>query len=133
MTGPTGAMVAAATTSLPERAGAGRDYDYRYAWIRDQCYVGHAAAVAGVDDLVDDAVRFVTERMLADGPQLRPAYCVDGSPVPGETRLDLPGYPGSPDVRVGNHAGAQFQLDAFGDALLLFAAAAGRDRLDAEG
>ena len=86
----------AATMSLPERAGQGRNYDYRYAWIRDQCYTGQAVAVAGPHPLLDDAVRFVTERLLADGPDLKPAYTVAGGAVPGERSLQLPGYPGVP-------------------------------------
>jgi hypothetical protein len=133
MTGPDGAMVAAGTTSLPERSGGSRDYDYRYAWIRDQCYVGQAGAAAGVDSLVDAAVRFVGQRLRDDGANLRPAYCVDGAPVPAECDVDVPGYPGAPKTVVGNRAGAQFQLDVFGEALLLFAAAERCDRLDGEG
>ena len=129
LTSGSGAMVAAATTSLPERAEAGRNYDYRYAWIRDQCYAGQAAAATGAHDLLDAAVRFVTERVLADGPDLKPAYTVTGDRVPDERRLPLPGYPGAP-VQVGNHVNEQFQLDALGEALLLLAAAGRVDRLD---
>ena len=124
-----GGMVAAATMSLPERAEEGRNYDYRYAWIRDQCMSGQAVAAAGPYPLLDSAVGFVTDRLLADGPQLKPAYTVDGGPVPDEYRLHLPGYPGGYD-KVGNWVNKQFQLDAFGEALLLLAAAARHDRLD---
>jgi len=131
LTSSSGAMVAAATTSLPERAREGRNYDYRYAWVRDQCYAGQAAAAAGVESVLDDAVAAVSARLLADGPSMRPAYTVEGGRVPGERRLELPGYPGGCDV-VGNSANDQFQLDAFGEALLLLAAAARRDRLDAD-
>jgi GH15 family glucan-1,4-alpha-glucosidase len=132
LTGRSGAMAAAATMSLPERAEAGRNYDYRYAWIRDQCYTGQAVAAAGPHPLLDDAVRFVTERILADGPGLKPAYRVDGEPVPSERSLPgLAGYPGGFD-KVGNHVNRQFQLDIFGEALLLFAAAARHDRLAVE-
>jgi GH15 family glucan-1,4-alpha-glucosidase len=98
MTSSTGAMVAAATTSLPERAEQGRNYDYRYAWIRNQCYAGQAAAAAGSHDLLDGAVRFVSGRLLADGPKLAPAYTVDGGPVPDQRELKLPGYPGGFDL-----------------------------------
>ena len=129
LTGRSGAMVAAATTSLPERAEEGRNYDYRYAWIRDQCYAGVAAAAAGADDLLDAAVGFVTERLLDDGADLKPAYTVEGGRIPDQRSLDLPGYPGS-SVRLGNHVNEQFQLDGFGEALMLLAAAADRDRLD---
>ena len=69
MTSVSGGMVAAATTSLPERAEEGRNYDYRYVWIRDQCYAGQAVARAGAHPLMDGAVRFVAQRLLADGPQ----------------------------------------------------------------
>ena len=77
------------------------------------------------------AVGFVAERILADGPQLKPAYTVTGGPVPDERQLHLPGYPGG-SAKVGNWVNKQFQLDAFGEALLLLAAAARHDRLDRE-
>jgi len=124
-------MVAAATTSLPERAEAGRNYDYRYAWIRDQCYAGSAVAAAGGGPLLDQAVRFVTARLHSDGPGMKPAYTADGGRVPDQSRLDLPGYPGGFDL-TGNWVNQQFQLDAFGEALLLLADAARLDRLDAD-
>ncbi len=132
LTSAAGGMVAAATTSLPERAGQGRNYDYRYAWIRDQSYAGQAAAAARAYPLLDDAVRFVCERLHADGPQLAPAYAVDGTPVPDQRRLNLPGYPGGFDL-VGNWVNRQFQLDSLGESLLLLAAAARHDRLDSDG
>jgi len=75
-------MVAAATTSLPERARESNSYDYRYAWIRDQCYAGHAAFRAGIEELADCAVAFVSQRLLTDGPNLKPAYTVTGGRVP---------------------------------------------------
>ncbi|MGI8451521.1 MAG: glycoside hydrolase family 15 protein, partial [Streptosporangiaceae bacterium] len=128
LTSAGGGMVAAATTSLPERAGAGRNYDYRYVWIRDQSYTGQAIAAAGPHPLLDDAVRFVTQRLLADGPGLKPAYTTDGGPVPDQRKLTLPGYPGG-HVLTGNWVNKQFQLDAFGEALLLLAAAARNGRL----
>ncbi len=132
LTSQGGGMVAAATMSLPERARQGRNYDYRYVWIRDQCFTGQAVAASGPHGLMDDAVRFVSERLLEDGERMAPAYTVTGDPVPDERTLDLPGYPGGSDV-VGNWVNQQFQLDAFGEALLLFAAAARHDHLDADG
>ena len=127
-----GGMVAAATTSLPERAEQGRNYDYRYAWIRDQAYAGQAVAAAGGGELLDRATCFITARLLDDGPMLAPAYRIDGTSVPDQHRIDLAGYPGGFDL-VGNHVNHQFQLDAFGEALLVFAAAASLDRLDLDG
>jgi alpha,alpha-trehalase len=132
MTSRTGGTVAAATTSLPERAEAGRNYDYRYVWIRDQCYVGQAVATDAPYPLLDDAVRFITERVLEHGDRLAPAYTVAGEVVPEPAQLDLPGYPGGSDV-IGNRVADQFQLDAFGESLLLLATAARHDRLDQEG
>ncbi|MEU3254863.1 glycoside hydrolase family 15 protein [Streptomyces sp. NPDC006997] len=131
LTSGAGGMVAAATTSLPERANAGRNYDYRFAWLRDQCYAGLAVAAHGPHELLDSAVRFTTERVLADGDDLRPAYTVTGGPTPPERELPLPGYPGGGN-RLGNRAARQFQLDTFGEVLQLFAAAARHDRLDAD-
>jgi alpha,alpha-trehalase len=132
LTSATGGMVAAATTSLPERARAGRNYDYRYAWIRDQCYAGQAAARSGAPALLDEAVRFVGARLLEHGPQMRPAYTIEGGELPDERDLPLPGYPGG-GAKVGNWVNGQFQLDAFGEALLLLSVAAGCDRLDGDG
>ncbi|HET6963650.1 MAG TPA: glycoside hydrolase family 15 protein [Acidimicrobiales bacterium] len=132
MTSSSGGMVAAATTSLPERAEAGRNYDYRYVWIRDQSYAGHAMAAAGDERLLTDAIRFVSERLLEHGPKLAPAYTATGAPVPDQRQLGLPGYPGGFD-QVGNWVNKQFQLDAFGEALLLLAEGESCGVLDSEG
>ncbi|RKN39010.1 glycoside hydrolase family 15 protein [Streptomyces hoynatensis] len=131
LTSASGGMVAAATTSLPERANSGRTYDYRFAWVRDQCYAALGVAAHGPHPLFAGAVRFVAERVLADGDRLRPAYTVAGGPVAPERSLPLPGYPGGAD-RTGNQAADQFQLDAFGEVLQLFAAAAEHGLLDAD-
>ena len=114
-------MVAAATTSLPENIGGDRDYDYRYTWIRDQCYAGMADAAAGGTSLLQPALDFVTARLLEDGPALKPVYTTYGGAMLDEQELPLPGYPGSLTV-IGNRARRQFQLDVFGDSLLLLAA-----------
>ncbi|WP_369142571.1 glycoside hydrolase family 15 protein [Streptomyces sp. R44] len=132
LTSTAGGTVAAATTSLPERAEQGRNYDYRYVWLRDQAFVGQAAAATGGQRLLDDSLRFVTARLLEHGSRLAPAYTAAGRAVPERRDLDLPGYPGGYDV-VGNRVGHQFQLDVFGEVLLLLAAGARHDRLDADG
>jgi GH15 family glucan-1,4-alpha-glucosidase len=132
LTAASGAMVAAATTSIPERLDGVRNYDYRYAWIRDQCYAGLAVAAHGSRDQLAGTVRFLTERVLADGPGLCPAYTVAGRRIPGERGLRLRGYPGA-SVHIGNWVSRQFQLDAFGEMLQLLAAAARLDMLDADG
>jgi alpha,alpha-trehalase len=131
LTSSSGAMAAAATTSLPERLEGGRNYDYRFAWIRDQCYGGLAIAALGAHPLLDGTIRFLTERVLADGPELEPAYAVDGRAIPGESKLKLPGYPGGAAV-TGNKVRSQFQLDGLGEVLEVMAAAARLDLLTAE-
>ena len=131
LTSTQGGTVAAATTSLPERANADRNYDYRYVWIRDLAMIGQSVLRHGPHRLADQAVDFVTGRLLADGAALRPAYTVGGGPVPEQSDLRLPGYPGGVD-HVGNPAAEQFQLDAFGESLLLFAAAGRNGGLGSE-
>ena len=92
---------------MTPRAGDG-NYDYRYVWIRDQCYAGQAAAIVpGGESLLDRAVSVVGGHLRTDGDHLRPAYTVDGNRVPSERQIGLPGYPGGCDV-VGNRAGEQF-------------------------
>ena len=125
-------MVAAATTCLPERARQGRNYDYRYVWIRDQCYAGQAVAAAGAHPLLDDAVRFVARP--AARPTARTSHPPTPSPAaasPTSGHWTCPATPAAPTI-VGNWVNQQFQLDAFGEALLLFAAAARHDRLDTD-
>lgn len=128
LTSSSGGMVAAATTSLPERMEGGRNYDYRYAWIRDQCYTGLALAAHGPHPLLEGTVRFVTERVLADGPDLMPAYTVGGTAIPDGAPLRLRGFPGGAP-QAGNLVRGQFQLDAPGEVLSLLAAAARHDML----
>jgi hypothetical protein len=132
LTSVDGGMVAAATTSLPERAGAATNYDYRYAWLRDQAFTGIAVAAAGPHRVLTTAASTVADRLLAHGSQVAPAYTVDGAEVPDQTKLSLPGYPGA-TVECGNHVNQQWQLDVFGEALELFAAAARLDVLDDDG
>ena len=131
LTAGSGAMVAAATTSLPERLEGGRNYDYRFAWIRDQCYAGIAVAAHGPHPLLSGALRFLTERVLDDGPTLAPAYTVTGQQVPAQRKLRLRGYPGGMAV-AGNSVRDQFQLDSLGEILQVFASAARHDMLAAE-
>lgn len=132
LTHPDGGTVAAATASMPERANSGRNYDYRYVWIRDTSYCGLAAAAVGDGEFLGDSAAFVAARLLEHGPAMVPAYTVTGDDVPAESHLDLPGYPGGGD-RIGNWVRNQFQLDEFGEALLVLAAAARTGSLGADG
>ena len=132
LTSERGGMVAAATTSLPERADAGRNYDYRYVWVRDLAMAGQAVARLGPADRLESAMHFITARILEDGPDLHPAYHVGGGMIPEQDTIDLPGYPGGVD-HVGNPVAHQFQLDVFGESLLLLAAAGRQGMLSTDG
>ena len=131
LTTPGGGMVAAATMGLPERARAGKNYDYRYSWIRDQVYAGLACAVEEPYPLLDDAIAFTTARLLEHGDQISPGYRTDGSEIPKETDIGLAGYPGGHNV-AGNWVRQQFQLDSIGEMLQLLAAGARFDRLNVD-
>lgn len=111
---PSGAPVAAPTTSLPEELGGARNWDYRYAWPRDASMGIGAFLAAGRPD---EAHRFLTWLLHASRlhrPRLPVMLTLFGTPVPDEITLDWPGYHGSRPVRVGNAAGAQHQLDVYG-------------------
>lgn len=115
--GPSGAISAAATTSLPETAGGERNWDYRYCWLRDGAL--SAAALVRLGS-IGHAMRFL-DWMLgivesADSPErLRPLYTVTGHELGSEAEIgELAGFRRSKPVRVGNGAASQVQLDVFG-------------------
>jgi GH15 family glucan-1,4-alpha-glucosidase len=111
---PTGAMVAAPTTSLPEWIGGTRNWDYRYAWIRDAAFGIRSANLIGYRNEARDFFHFVRDT-LEHGRNLQVMYRVDGHPVPDERELShLSGYYGSIPVRIGNNASRQLQLDTAG-------------------
>ena len=115
--GPTGTIVAAATTSLPERIGGERNWDYRYAWVRDACLAIDATYDAGLTDEAEQFNEWLL-RVLSDGElPLRPLYDVDGRPLDpdAEEELLLAGWRGSRPVRVGNGAADHLQLDFCAD------------------
>jgi trehalose-phosphatase len=115
--GPTGAILAAATTSLPEHVGGVRNWDYRYCWLRDGAMTASALVDLGS---TSEAMRFVDwildvlERV--DSPErLHPLYTLVGNELGPEASLpELAGYKGSRPVRIGNAASGQVQLDVFG-------------------
>ncbi len=115
--GPTGAIVAAATTSLPESMGGIRNWDYRYCWLRDAALSAAALVRLGsygeAMALLDWVLRILE---LRDDPErLHPLYLVTGRHLPPEAEIaELAGYAGSRPVRVGNAAERQVQLDVFG-------------------
>ncbi len=116
--GPTGAILAAATTSLPEFIGGVRNWDYRYCWIRDAAMSASALTRLGSGNEAIDLLDWllgVIENNDVNPNQLSPLYTVEGQPLPPEETLEeLAGYADSRPVRVGNEACVQLQLDVFG-------------------
>ena len=115
---PTGAIVAAPTTSLPEELGGMHNWDYRYVWIRDGTFSLYAFHILGFHEEAEKFFAFlqtVTERSAEEQFELSLIYTIEGKKVPQEKILtQLHGYHKSKPVRVGNNAVRQFQLDAYG-------------------
>nr|MBA3347297.1 glycoside hydrolase family 15 protein [Actinomycetota bacterium] len=114
---PTGAIVAAPTTSLPERLGGELNWDYRFSWLRDGIYTMRALLSLGYREEAEAFFRWQMDATRPDGAEVKPLYCIDGSTRADEEELELPGYRGSQPVRVGNAATAQLQLDNYGHLL----------------
>jgi GH15 family glucan-1,4-alpha-glucosidase len=115
--GPTGALVAAATTSLPEEIGGERNWDYRYTWIRDSTLVVAALDVAGQPAAARRFRDFLLRSAGGDPRDLRIMYGLDGSRYLPEHELALSGYRSSAPVRIGNEAFFQTQHDMYGQIL----------------
>ncbi len=120
---PTGGLIAAPTTSLPEEIGGVRNWDYRYVWVRDATFTLYAFYVLGFTNEAKKFFRFIEniaeEAKRCEGDEcdldLAVMYTIWGQPLQGETMLDhLSGYENSKPVRIGNGAAEQFQLDAYG-------------------
>src|SRR6516164_7518686 len=117
---PTGAIVAAPTCSLPEGIGGGRNWDYRYTWIRDSAFTVYAFLRLGFSQEAEQFMRFVASICKEPGPggSLQIMYGIDGRKHLIEETLDhLDGYKGSKPVRIGNGAYKQLQLDIYGELL----------------
>jgi GH15 family glucan-1,4-alpha-glucosidase len=115
----TGAIAGAATTSLPERIGGSRNFDYRYAWIRDASFALDAMGRLGLSEELQAGVSWLLEAVAQEAPELRVFYDLLGRPVSAEMSEvpDVAGYRGSLPVHVGNSAASQSQLGAYGDLL----------------
>jgi GH15 family glucan-1,4-alpha-glucosidase len=117
---PTGAIVAAPTTSLPEARdlGGSRNWDYRYSWVRDSALAVRSLAELGGEEEADAFRRFIERSAAGHADDLQVLFGVGGERRLGEEELEhLAGYRGAAPVRAGNAASAQFQLDAYGQIL----------------
>ena len=127
---PTGATVAALTTSLPETPGGERNWDYRYTWIRDTTFTLQALHFLNLNWEADEFIEFVADLEPTDDGSLQIMYGIDGRRDLTESTLDeLTGYAGAKPVRIGNGAFDQRQNDVFGavlDSVLLHTKHSGR-------
>jgi alpha,alpha-trehalase len=115
---PTGATVAALTTSLPETPGGERNWDYRFTWLRDSTFTLQALHYLNLDWEADEFMQFMADLEANDDGALQIMYGIDGRRDLSEsTRDDLTGYAGASPVRIGNGAFDQRQNDVFGAAL----------------
>jgi len=117
---PTGAIIAAPTTSLPEGLQGTRTWDYRFSWVRDAAFTATALVELGCEDEAYRFRRFIERSSAGSAAQFRTLYRIDGGRRLMETELEhLEGYRGATPVRIGNHASRQIQLDVFGETLEL--------------
>ena len=115
---PTGGITAAVTTSLPEKIGGVRNWDYRYCWLRDATFTLYAFLLSGYHGEARAWREWLERAVAGKASQLKIVYGIAGERRLTELALDwLPGYENSTPVRVGNAANEQFQLDVFGEVL----------------
>ncbi len=112
---PTGAIIAAPTTSLPEEIGGERNWDYRFCWLRDSIFTVHALSNLGLQAEASGMRRFIQRSAAGNADELQVLYSVDGKRRVPEIELKkLDGWRGSRPVRIGNAATEQFQADMYG-------------------
>ena len=116
----TGAIVAALTTSIPEHAASGRNWDYRYCWLRDAYYVVQALNRLGAADILENYLRYLRNIVdRSNGGHIQPLYGVGMEPSLVERFAEhLPGYRGMGPVRIGNQAHEHLQHDVYGQIIL---------------
>ena len=116
---PTGAIVAAGTTSLPEGPIGGRNWDYRFCWLRDSSLVVDAFSSVGCTGESDAFLRWLLHATRRTRPRLQMVYDVRGEPLlPEQVLMSLRGYHGVPPVRIGNAASGQRQHDVYGEVIV---------------
>lgn len=112
---PTGAIAAAATTSLPESRAGGKNWDYRFAWVRDLAYTATALVRFGLREETQAALSWMLQTIREHGPELHVMYTLDGELVPEPSEHDVAGWRGIGPVVTGNPANEQLQLGVYGD------------------
>lgn len=113
----TGGIIASGTTSLPEAPGTGRNWDYRYCWMRDSYYTLNAFNNLGHFDELERYFLYIQNIILSEKIKIKPMYTIAGTAVPKERELDLEGYLGNSPVHLGNDAFNQEQYDIYGQVL----------------
>jgi len=114
---PSGAIIAAPTTSLPERLGGDRNWDYRFCWLRDASFTARALLSLGYTDEAEAFVGWLLHTTRLTQPELRVLYDVYGNRTVHERVLPFRGYRDSRPVRIGNAATEQLQLDCYGEVI----------------
>ncbi|NYF16913.1 GH15 family glucan-1,4-alpha-glucosidase [Microbacterium sp. AK009] len=112
---PTGAIAAAATTSLPENPRGGKNWDYRFAWVRDLAYTAHALVRFGLREETHAAISWLLRTIRDNGPDLHVLYSLRGEITSGVEEFDVDGWKGIGPVVSGNPARDQLQLGVYGD------------------
>lgn len=112
---PTGAIAAAATTSVPEAIGGCKNWDYRYTWVRDTAYTIDAFIRCEMHEEVHAAIAWLLNTLRRHAPGLRPFHTLHGDAPAGRRDCNAPGYRNSPPVVSGNDAAGQLQLGPYGD------------------
>ncbi|WP_314140155.1 glycoside hydrolase family 15 protein [uncultured Plantibacter sp.] len=112
---PTGAIAAAATTSLPENPRGAKNWDYRFAWVRDLAYTAHALVRFGLREETHAAVSWLLRTIRENGPELHIFYGLEGGVPDGVVEHDVAGWRGIGPVVSGNPAQGQLQLGVYGD------------------
>src|SRR5690606_9167052 len=115
---PSGGIVAAPTTSLPEWPGGSRNWDYRYCWLRDATFTLYSLLLSGFTGEAEAWRDWLLRAVAGEPHDLQIAYGLAGERLLPEIEIDwLPGYEQSAPVRVGNTASRQLQLDVFGEVM----------------
>lgn len=116
---PTGAIAAAATTSLPENPAGGKNWDYRFAWIRDLAYTAHALVWFGLREETHAAISWLLRTIREQSPDIYVMYTLGGETCAGVETYDVPGWRGNSPVVTGNPAQGQLQLGIYGDLIAI--------------